>query len=282
VVMDIKPLSEVMGARVVGLDPTSELSESELRDLESAFLEYHVLCIEAEPLTSHEFFHFAKNFGNPQKQLLRNQWDNQYPEVSLLESTYVGARSKPDDLSTVRLSGWHTDDSYFKNPAKATVLQALAIPQSGGETCFINTRKAFEEMPERARSNIENLTAVHAYDTIRASAQAQKLTDKELSETEDAEHPLVRTHEETGYKAIYFNPNRTDRVVGMDRKDSDLLLDVLYAWLTRYEFQYHHIWQIGDILLWDNRCLLHSVNVDYPIGQKRMHQRILLKGNRPV
>ena len=280
--MNIKPLSEVMGARVVGLDPTSTISTSELSDLVSAFLEHHLLCIEAEPLTSQEFLSFAKNFGNPQKQLLRNQWDSQCPEVSLLESTYLDARSKPDDLSTVRLSGWHTDDSYFTTPAKATILQALAIPKSGGETCFINARKAFEKMPELARLNIENLTAVHSYDTIRAPAKAQKLTDKELRETRDAEHPLVRTHEETGYKAIYFNPNRTDHVVGMERKESDSLLDILYAWLTRIEFQYHHCWQIGDILLWDNRCLLHSVNVDYPIGQKRKHQRILLEGTRPV
>ena len=94
--------------------------------------------------------------------------------------------------------------------------------------------------------------------------------------------PLVRTHEDTNLKSIYFNPNRTDRIVGMGREESDNLLDVIYAWVTKEEFQYHHEWRLGDILLWDNRCLLHSVNVDYPIGETRKHQRVLLRGTRPV
>ena len=182
----------------------------------------------------------------------------------------------------VRLSGWHTDDSYFERPAKATVLQALAIPSFGGQTRFSNTRKAFEEMPETVKSNIAELIAVHSYDTIRANARAQLLTTEETNETKDVEHPLVRTHEDTKLKSIYFNPNRTDRIAGMGRKESDDLLDVIYAWVTKKEFQYHHEWRLGDILLWDNRCLLHSVNVDYPIGETRKHQRVLLKGTRPV
>ena len=215
-------------------------------------------------------------------QLLRHRWDGEKPEVSILESTYKTPDSKPKDLNMVRLSGWHTDDSYFEVPAKATVLQALAIPSSGGQTRFSNTRKAFEEMPETVKSNILKLVAVHSYDTIRANARAQKLTTEETNETKDVEHPLVRTHEDTSLKSIYFNPNRTDRIVGMSRNESDNLLDVIYAWVTKEEFQYHHEWRLGDILLWDNRCLLHSVNVDYPIGEIRKHQRILLKGTRPV
>jgi taurine dioxygenase len=137
-------------------------------------------------------------------------------------------------------------------------------------------------MPESVKSNIEGLVAIHSYDTVRASARAQKLTTDESNETKDVEHPLVRTHEDTHLKSIYFNPNRTDRIVGMARAESDDLLDVIYAWVTREEFQYHHDWRVGDILLWDNRCLLHSVNVDYPVGEKRRHQRILLKGARPA
>ena len=95
-------------------------------------------------------------------------------------------------------------------------------------------------------------------------------------------HPLIRTHEETGRQAIYFNPNRTDHIRGKSRKESDAILDVLYAWLIKEDFQYEHNWRRGDLLLWDNRCLLHSVNVDFPVGQRREHQRILLQGTRPV
>ena len=189
---------------------------------------------------------------------------------------------KPDDLNKIRLSGWHTDDSYFINPAKTTLLQGLAVPNSGGQTRFINTEKAYREMSASKRARIKDLLAIHAYDTKRAVARAQKLTDQEQKETRDVSHPLVRTHEDTGIKAIYFNPNRTDSVVGFSRSESDKLLDELHAWLIRPEFQYHHEWRVGDLLMWDNRCLLHSVNVDYPVQQERRHQRILLKGQRPT
>ena len=94
--------------------------------------------------------------------------------------------------------------------------------------------------------------------------------------------PLVRTIEDTGEKTIYFNSNRTDRIVGMERAESDALLDMIYDHVTQPKYQYHHKWRVGDILLWDNRCLLHAVNMDFPVGQTRLHQRILLQGSRPV
>ena len=95
-------------------------------------------------------------------------------------------------------------------------------------------------------------------------------------------HPLVRTHEDTGKKAIYFNSNRTDSILGMQREESDALLDWIHRHITQPQYRYDHSWRIGDILLWDNRCLIHSVNVDFAVGERRLHQRILLKGERPV
>lgn len=278
----IQPLSPALGAEVTGIDLSRELPVTDVQRLDQAFLEHHLLCFRSPPLTATEFARVARLFGEAQLQLLRDQRVGRAPEVSVLESTYKTPDAKPDDLTAVRLSGWHTDDSYFEVPAKATMLQSLAIPDSGGQTRFANTRKAYEDMSDADRSSLDDLMAVHAYDTKRAVARARALTDQEEQETRDVEHPLVRTHEESGRKAIYFNPNRTDRVVGMPREQSDGLLDKLHAWLTKPEYQYHHEWRVGDILLWDNRCLLHSVNVDYPVGQERRHQRILLKGTRPV
>ena len=126
------------------------------------------------------------------------------------------------------------------------------------------------------------MKAVHGYDTSRAPGRPKIRTQEEIDETPDVEHPLVRTHEDTGRKSFYFNANRTDRIVGWGRAESDALLDEVYTQITAPKYQYHHEWQVGDLLLWDNRCLVHSVNVDYPVGQKRLHQRILLKGQRPV
>jgi taurine dioxygenase len=280
--ISVKPLSDALGAEVSGVDVREDITGPELQCLEEAFKEHHLLCIRSAPLSPTEFARVASYFGEPQLQLLRDQRTGETPEVSVLESTYKTPESKPDDLTMVRLSGWHTDDSYFEMPAKATLLQGLAIPASGGETRFSNTRRAYDDLPRATREKIDNLRAIHAYDTRRATARARSLNKDEVVETKDVVHPLVRTHEDSGKRAIYFNPNRTDQVVDMERGESDALLDELHAWITKPEFQYHHTWTTGDILLWDNRCLVHSVNVDYPVGQERRHQRILLKGTRPV
>jgi len=279
--MQIKPLSTALGAEVVGWNAQSENAE-DVAKMRAAFLEHHLLCIRSDPLPPSVFARVARHFGEPQLQLLRDQRDGAVPEVSLLESTYKTLEDKPDDLSRVRLSGWHTDDSYFERPAKATLLQALAVPKTGGETRFCNTRKAYEDLTDEQKKRLDPLRAVHSYDTSRAPARARARSEIEKQETPDVIHPLVRTHEESGRKAIYFNSNRTDSVIGMQRDESDALLDWIHQHISQTQYRYDHSWRVGDILLWDNRCLIHSVNVDYPVGERRVHQRILLKGARPT
>jgi len=280
--MEINVLSDALGAEVVGLDLSRSAEEIDIAAIKAAFLEHQLLCIRGKQLEPDAFARAARYFGEPQAQLKRDQRVDGLPEVSVLDSTYKLPEDKPDDLVNVRLSGWHTDDSYFAIPAKASMLQAMLLPETGGETRFCNTRRAYEDLSEEMKARINELKAVHGYDTMRAPARAPKRTEIEEQETPDVVHPLVRTHDDTGCKAIYFNPNRTDSVVGMDRKSSDELLDWLHTHITQPKYRYDHSWRSGDILLWDNRCLVHSVNTDFPVGQRRVHQRILLKGVRPV
>ena len=280
--LEIRPLCDALGMEVVGADLTAPLPAAEAKAVDDAFLEHHLLCFRTDPLEPAAFARAARYFGDPQLQLIRTQRHGENPEVSVLESTYKSPSDKPDDLESVRLAGWHTDDSYFEVPAKATMLQSIVIPNEGGQTKFCNMRKAYEDFPDERKPDLEGLKAVHGYDTTRAPGRPKIRTQEEIDETPDVEHPLVRTHEDTGRKSFYFNANRTDRIVGWGRDESDALLDEIYTQITAPKYQYHHEWQVGDLLLWDNRCLVHSVNVDYPVGQKRLHQRILLKGQRPV
>jgi len=280
--LEISPLSDALGAEVTGLDLTKPLDDATKGKIRDAFLKYHLLCFRSQPLEPAEFARVAHCFGTPQLQLLRKKRHGETPEVSILESTYKRPEDKPDDMRLVRLSGWHTDDSYFAVPAKATMLQSIKIPDRGGETKFCNMRKAYLDLPEETQRRIDGLRAVHGYDTKRAPARAVNRTEEEKAETPDVEHPLVRTHDDTGEKTIYFNSNRTDQIVGMPREESDALLDMIYTHVTQPKYQYHHKWRVGDILLWDNRCMMHAVNMDFPVGQTRLHQRILLKGSRPV
>ena len=280
--IEIRPLCDALGAEVIGADLTKPLLPNDEKSVDDAFLEHHLLCFRSDPLEAGDFARVATYFGEPQLQLIRNSRHDETPEVSILESTYKTPDDKPNDLETVRLAGWHTDDSYFEVPAKATILQSIVIPSVGGQTKFSSMRKAYEDFPDDRKSELDDLQAVHSYDTGRAPGRPKVRTQAEANETPDVVHPLVRTHEDTGRKSFYFNANRTDHIVGWERVESDNLLDEIYERITRPKYQYRHEWRVGDLLLWDNRCLVHSVNVDYPVGEKRLHQRILLKGSRPV
>lgn len=280
--LDIRPLSDALGAEITGIDIRQPIDADDIAAIRKAFLEFHLLCIRSAPVSAPEFCAFARHFGEPQKQLLRNKRDVATPEVSILDSTYRHATDKPDDQRMIRLTGWHTDDSYFAAPAKATMLQSIEIPRAGGQTRFLNTRKAYADLPATDKQRVDGLRAVHCYDTRRAPARASALSNVETDETPDVTHPLVRTHEDTGVKSFYYNANRTDRIDGMARDQSDALLDWVQERIVQPQYRYDHEWRVGDMLLWDNRCLVHSVNMDFPVGQTRRHQRILLQGGRPV
>jgi len=274
----VKPLSPAVGAEIIGFDPAVA---GDTEAIERALLDYHLVCLRGAPLTPMEFANLARRFGEPQLQLLRDARDATVPEVSVFDSTYKTADAKPADLRLDRRSGWHTDDSYFAEPAIVTLLQAIEIPDTGGETRFCNAEAAYDDLSAEDKVAYASLRAVHSYDTLRAPARAQAQKPEEAADTSDVEHPLIRTHDVTGRKAIYFNSNRTDRIVGMARSESDALLDRIHAHMTQPKYQYHHRWRAGDILIWDNRSVTHSVNMDFPVGQRRIHQRILLRGGAP-
>ncbi len=280
--LQIKPLCDALGAEVIGLDLSQPWVGEDGAAVQDAFLEHHLLCFRGEPLSPVEFANVARRFGEPQLQLLRDQRDADAPEVSILDSTYATSEDKPKDMRRMRLTGWHTDDSYLEVPAKATLLQSIEIPDSGGQTSFCNSRMAYEDLSPSEARRLDGLHAAHRYDTARAPVPPKSRSQAELDETPEVVHPLVRTHEDTGKKAFYFNANRTDRVMDVAPADSEALLEWIHGRMTQPRYRYDHEWRVGDLLIWDNRCLVHSVNMDFPVGQRRLHQRILLQGSRPV
>ena len=279
--MTIRPLSEALGAEVLGGNFAEPLSAAEVEQLNSAFLAHHLLCLRGTPLSPKAFFRVASYFGTPFTETTRKNRVGGLPEISRLESTYKTQDAKPKNPKLNRRSGWHTDHSFKEVPPKATLLHGHEIPSEAGQTRFCNTENAYKDLPAPTKQRLEGLMAVHSYDTERAPARAMVRTAEEISETPDVVHPLVRTHDETGEKALYFNSNRTDRVIGLKRVESDQLLDHIHDRMTQPQYRYDHNWCVGDTVVWDNRCLIHSVNVDYPVGEPRIHLRTLIKGNRP-
>jgi len=231
-------------------------------------------------MTPSQTLAFAKAFGTPRTQLLRYKRTGDVPEVSVMVSTLMADGTT--DKTAIRAEDWHTDDSYFAAPAKATLLHGIEIPSRGGSTWFCNMHSVYEALPATLRQRIDGLRAIHGYDTQRARNRPSARTPQEIAETPDVEHPLVRTHPETGRKALYLNPNRLDRIVGLERAESDALLDALACEARKPQHHFGHVWQAGDIVIWDNRATMHRVMIDYPMGEPRVMQRVLIEGDKPV
>lgn len=273
----VVPLDAPLGARIEGFDRKAPCDAATKAKINQALLDHHLLVFPGKPMTTEETRDFGALFGDLRQQLLRYK-RSEVPEVSVMESTLKGADT---DKTAVRAEDWHTDDSYFEVPAKATILHSIELPDHGGATWFCNMHAVYDALPVSLKERIDGLRAMHGYDTPRARNRPSTRTAEEMAETPDVEQPLVRTHPETGRKGVYLNFNRLDRIVGMERDESDALLDELGEYARQPQFHHGHVWQRGDAVLWDNRCTMHRVDIDYPVGQRRIMHRVLINGDRP-
>lgn len=277
--MEVVALNAPLGARVEGLDRARANEPDVAAALNRALAEHLLVVIPGERMTPEQTRALSAAFGTPQKQLLRYKRSGDVPDVSVMVSTLMADGST--DKTAIRAEDWHTDDSYFAVPAKATLLHGIEIPSRGGATWFCNMHSVYEALPETTRKRIDGLRAIHGYDTPRARNRPSPRTPEEIAETPDVEHPLVRTHPETGRKSLYLNPNRLDRIVGLERAESDALLDELADEARKPRHHHGHVWNVGDVVVWDNRATMHRVVIDYPVGETRVMQRVLIEGDRP-
>ena len=175
-------------------------------------------------------------------------------------------------------------DANDAMPPKATALHAVRLPATGGDTQFVNMQEAYDALPEVTRQRIDGRLARHVYQSRYSAGMLPQLAGEKRKTIGAASvlHPLIRTHPESGRKAIYINPIRIEEIVGMETEEALALLDELLAHSTELRFEYRHKWKAGDTVIWDNRCLLHKANGDYPVAQVRYLYRRMLKGDKPV
>lgn len=276
---EVVPNKAALGARIEGLDRSVANEPAMAAMLNRALAEHLLVVVPGKPMAPEQTREFSRAFGEPQKQLLRYKRSGTVPDVSIMVSTLMADGTT--DKTAIRAEDWHTDDSYFAVPAKATLLHGIEIPSHGGATWFCNMHSVFESLPEATRKRIDGMKAIHGYDTVRARNRPSVRTPAEIAETPDVEHPLVRTHPETGRKSLYLNPNRLDRIVGLERAESDALLDELADEARKPQHHHGHVWSAGDIVVWDNRATMHRVVIDYPMGERRIMHRVLIEGDRP-
>jgi taurine dioxygenase len=277
--IDVKPVSGALGAEIFGADLSQNLDNQEMSEIHNAFLKHKVICFRDQSLSPEKQVEFARRFGTP----------DIYPFIQGLPNTPEVIEILKTEKDTVNFGGgWHTDTSYLERPALGSMLYALEAPETGGDTMFANMNLAYEALSAGMRELLGRLVGVNSSAQNYRGGRAKKMReldgmkDKfvESSEISVAEHPVVRTHAETGAKSLYVSRAHTSHFKGMTAEESKPLIDFLSDHAVRPEFTCRMNWRSGTLMFWDNRCTQHFAINDYN-GQRRKMHRVTLVGDRP-
>jgi taurine dioxygenase len=270
--MQISKASEAVGAIVEGVDVT-RLSDQQFAELRRAFFDHGTLFIRDQKLTPEEHIAFAERWGAIDFNRFFKRREG-YPEIAEV--------LKEADQQLNIGGGWHTDHSYDDAPAMGSILYALEIPPSGGDTLFAGMAAAYEALDDAMKERISDLKARHGNAHVfgEASEYRKAIGDRYTNADQagqTAVHPVVLRHPETGAKGLYVNPGFTLEIVDMEAEESKALLQELYAHIMQDRFHHRHVWREGDLAMWDNRATWHYALNDYQ-GHRRYLNRITIEG----
>ncbi len=271
----VKPLTRSVGAEIHGVNLLEPVSDALIAEIRKIWLEHGVIFFRDQPLDSAAYLAFAQRFG----EVVEYPFVKGLPDFPLI----IPVLKLPHE--THNFGGvWHTDTTYLAEPPSATMLIARELPPVGGDTMFASNYAAYDALSEGLKKTVDQLVAVNSSAKAAVThSREDRLGDSATSkgrEELNSQHPVVRTHPETGRKALYVNPGHTVRFVGWTEEESAPLLDYLFAHQVRPEFTCRFSWTPDAIALWDNRCVLHNPINDYH-GHKRLLHRITLKGDIP-
>jgi taurine dioxygenase len=271
-----EPLSDVLGAAIIGLDLRQTLSDRTKRAIHDAFIRYHVLCFRDQHLDPEQQIAFSQSFGTLERHMARNRGPGN-PLVHIVSN--LNADGKPS--GKVDSTGWHSDKSFRPEPSLATILHAQTMPPNGGDTCFANMIAAYEALPDDQQAELQPLRVVHSWELSRARLGLQA-TAEEIADAPPLTHPLVRVIPETGRKALFMGEHAS-HLDGFPFAEGRARLEALTAHAVQDRFVYRHHWRQGDMLMWDNRCLLHRADPNFDAAQfPRVLHRTCLRGTRPA
>ena len=274
--INVKRISGALGAEIAGVDLSQPLAADIVAAIRKAWLEHLVIFFHEQPLTPAQFMSFAESLGTPVE----------YPMVKGIEGFPKIIEVKKLEHERVNFGGiWHSDTAYLDNPPMASMLLAREVPPAGGDTLFADMYRAWDALSDGMKAMLRNLKAVNssAKADVSKTREDRIRTDGRGAASADfvAEHPVARTHPETGRIALYVNAGHTLRFSQMIEEESRPLLEYLFAHQTRPEFTCRFAWRPGSIALWDNRCTQHYPLNDYH-GHRRVMHRITLAGDRPA
>jgi len=264
VAIEIKPLTETIGAEVIEIDLSDTIDDATFSRIQNTFHECGVLLFRDQHLSNEQHIAFSQRFGDLEIHIAKQYLLKDHPEIVVLSNKVENGKALGiEDAGRF----WHSDLSYLPKPSLGSLLYAHEVPpvSAGGSTPFAGMYAAYDALDESLKEHIQDLTAIHSYEQrwqkdAERGMQRSQLKQDEREKLPEVSHPIVRAHPITGRKALYVNEGFTVRVEGMNESESQKLLNELFLHSTDPKFVYTHDWQANDLLMWDNACVIHSAS----------------------
>ena len=272
--LQIKKVTRVIGAEVSGVSLKEPLQTEDRAAIEAALLEHHVLFFRDQDITPEEQVEFSRQFGTISTPPFTPKYSKSPDYIVLDQTTPEGEGA----------DNWHSDNTFMAEPPLGSILKAVLLPETGGDTCFANMVVAYEALSEPIRKMLDGLEAEHDITKPLQKAIAAGHSEAKLSDVQakwpPVQHPVVRTHPETGNKALFVNGNSTTRLLGISERENQMLLPFLLDHVRSPAFQCRFRWDAHSIAFWDNRSTQHYAVPDY--RERRIMHRVTLAGDRPA
>lgn len=275
--LDVVPMDAPLGAQIAGLDLREPLSPDETGMVLKAWYDHQVIVFRDQDLSPDELVAFTAQLGEPgvprmPSQAVRDVIPDLPPEVMIVSNVRVDG--KPLGLPHDGEMWFHSDMCYVEIPHTATLLYAVDLPSTGGNTMFADMYGAYDNVDSGTRNRLDGMRALQVHDYKRTERPG---ADLDLTEIGNYAHPIFITHPETGRKALYVNRLMTARIEGLDKAESDALLEELFDVAEDPSIVYEHVWRPGDLVMWDNRCINHA-RTEFPENERRLLRRTTLVG----
>ncbi|MDE0808470.1 MAG: TauD/TfdA family dioxygenase [Alphaproteobacteria bacterium] len=270
---DVRRLTETMAAEVVGLDLRQRLDAATRDAVYKAFVDNQILVFRDQDLTKEEQIAFTEQFGTLERHALSNRGTSDSPFVHIV--TNMDAEGNlTGKLGSTR---WHSDKSFRPAPSMATILHARILPPNGGDTVFANMHAAYEALDEAEKAELDEAKVVHSWELSRENID-RKLSQAEIDDAPPQTHPLARVHPDSGRRALFMGMHAS-HIEGGSIEAGRARIEALEEHSTQERFLYRHNWRKGDVLMWDNRCLLHRADPNFEVAtHPRMMHRTCLRG----
>lgn len=275
--MQVRAVGNTIGSEIIGLDLTSKLSLDVRKSIYELWVDRGVLVFRDQKLEAAQLVAAAEIFGKVMSQQLSKFSHPDHPAVGVLTN-----RDLPtvDGKVHVRGENYHTDHSNFAKPPKATMVHIIDLPSRGGDTQFVDVRAAYDDLPADMKGKIAKLKSLHVYESSNSPRKMAALTPEELAEMPSTLQPVVIRHPDSGRPAVYLNTARMEGIEGLGPEEANALIARLFDHSTKAKYEYRHVYKKGDVVIWDNRSVMHQANADVDPSELRRLHRVIVAGDQ--